>query len=728
MERWTRAIHRLRWVVLAGWVAVTVLSVMAAYGGVFGSTLSDLESNRFDLPGTDSDKARTILQNAFAERDDSGYTIVFRSTTGAPPDRAAVAAAVRAAAAKVPHGQASAVLPAGDRLLYATIGTTLEPSTAEKYVDPVRTAVHGAVPGTTAYVTGTVAINKDTKPIFDRDTGRGFAIGGTVALVVLLFIFGTLVAAVVPLLMAMITVPTTLGLTWIAAHFMNMPIYVNELIQLIGVAIAIDYSLLIVYRYREELRRPGGQHAALATTMRTAGHAVLFSGITVAIGLALLVVMPLPFIRSMGVAGLMIPLVSLAVALTMLPALLGAMGTGVNRVRVVRQSVIDKRNDPEHGAWARLARAIMRRPLRIALPITVALVALAVPTVYLSLTPGSSVGLPSSPESVKGLHALEDAVGAGTLSPAIVVFDTGRPGDASSALRAIGRLTASVKRDPEVAASGVQSPSDPGAQARGLIDPTSRYLKMIIPTTSDYGTDAAKKFVGRLRDSYIPEAHFGSTAVYAGGASPTGVDFIDRAFSVFPWLVAGVLVITYFVLLRAFRSVVLPLKAVLLNVVSILETYGLLVVTFKFGAGQILGLRETPQVEAWIPIFLFAMLFGLSMDYEVFLLSRIREIYDQTGSTEQAVTVGLEKTGRIVTAAAAIMVAAFSGFVLGSLLGLQQFGWGLATAIAIDATIIRALLVPSLMAIMGRWNWYLPEWVARAVRVRPAEAAEAAGD
>jgi RND superfamily putative drug exporter len=718
MERWTQAVHRGRWAVLAGWVAVSVLSLMAAFGGAFGSTLSDLESNRFDLPGTDSDRARAILERAFTTRDDSGFTIVFRSTGAAPPDRAAAEQAVRRAAAVVPRAQVSPVLPAGGSVAYARITTTADPTEAETYVGPVRDAVHGAVPGARDYVTGAVAINKDTKPIFDSDAGKGFTIGGSVALVVLLFIFGTAAAAIVPLLMALVTVPTTLGVVWVFAHFVNMPIYVNNLVELIGVAIAIDYSLLIVYRFREELRGSDDRVVALTRTMQTAGHAVLFSGITVAIGLALLVVMPLPFIRSMGIAGLMIPLVSLAVATTMLPALLGVMGPGVNRLRVVRESVLEKRDDPEQGAWARLARTIMRRPVRVALPIVTALVLLAVPTAYLSLTPGSSVGLPSSPESVQGLHVLEDTVGPGTLSPAVVVVDTGRAGGAAAAMPAVARLTSRVRSDPEVAAAGVQSPSDSQSDPH-LVDPSGRYVRIIVPTTSDYGTDAAKKFVGRLRGTYIPQAGFGSATVYAGGASPTGVDFIDRAFSVFPWLVAGVLVITYLVLVRAFRSVVLPLKAVILNVVSILATYGLLVLTFKFGAGQVLGLRETPQIEAWIPIFLFAMLFGLSMDYEVFLLSRIREIYDETGNTERAVTLGLEKTGRIVTAAAAIMVAAFSGFVLGSLLGLQQFGWGLATAIAIDATVIRALLVPSLMAIMGEWNWYFPAWVARLVRVAP---------
>jgi RND superfamily putative drug exporter len=215
----------------------------------------------------------------------------------------------------------------------------------------------------------------------------------------------------------------------------------------------------------------------------------------------------------------------------------------------------------------------------------------------------------------------------------------------------------------------------------------------------------------------VPEARFGATRVYAGGGPPAGVDFLDRAYGVFPWLVLGVLAITYVVLMRAFRSLVLPLKAVILNLLSVGATYGLLVVTFRWGAGTVIGLPQANQIEAWIPMFLFAMLFGLSMDYEVFLLSRMRELYDQSSDTESAVALGLMRTGRIVTAAAAIMVAAFSGFMLGSLIGLVQFGFGLAAAITIDATIIRALLVPALMKLMGEWNWYLPGWIARLLRV-----------
>jgi putative drug exporter of the RND superfamily len=249
---------------------------------------------------------------------------------------------------------------------------------------------------------------------------------------------------------------------------------------------------------------------------------------------------------------------------------------------------------------------------------------------------------------------------------------------------------------------------------------------LIVAGNHEYGDEPAQRFVDRLRGDIIPNARFPEgVRVLAGGGPPQGVDFLNRSYGVFPWLVLAVLVLTYLVLMRAFRSVVLPLKAVLLNLLSVAASYGMLVVFFKWGVGDSLaGLYQFPQVEGWIPIFLFAMLFGLSMDYEVFLVTRMRETWDEEHDNVRAVSYGLERTGVIVTAAAIVMVAAFSGFVAGSVVGLQQFGLGLAVAIFLDATIVRALLVPSLMALFGRWNWWLPESVARIVRVAPSPLAE----
>ncbi len=716
MDGWTSGVYRRRYLVVLTWVAIVSLALAAEYGG-FGPKLADLLSNRFDLPGTESAQAQSLLQKHFHERDDSSFTVVFQPTGSAPVDRAAAEHSLDVQAKALGHGVLGPLQEARGGVLYATLGTTLPPDKAQDMVSTIREA-RPDIPGTRTYLTGQVAVNKDLQPVFDSDLKRGeFLIALPVATLVLLFIFGTAGATIVPLIMALATVPTTLGIVWAIAHWLNMAIYVQQLVSLIGIAIAIDYSLLIVYRYREELlRTPGDPNQALLTTMNTAGRAVLFSGVTVAIGLALLVVLPLPFIRSMGIGGVLIPLVSVAAAMTLLPAVLGIMGSGVNRLRVVPKSVMTRRENSDTGIWARLAATIMKRPKLIAGIVSLTLIASAIPAVFLSLTPGSSKGLPPQSEAVQGLELLEGLLGPGTLSPAIVVVDTGHPGGAGSALPAVEKLVRQVHADPEVAR--VQGPV-PG-HTTYFVDPSGQFLRIIIATKTDYGTDQAKKFTGRLRNQYIPASGFGSAQVFAGGGPPTGVDFINRAYKLFPWLILTVLILTYIVLLRAFRSIVLPLKAVLLNVLSITATYGILVITFKWGAGTVIGLTQSNQIEAWIPIFLFAMLFGLSMDYEVFLLSRMREIYDETGDTTLAVTQGLEKTGRIVTAAAAIMVAAFSGFVIGSLLGLQEFGWGLAVAIAIDATIIRALLVPALMAIMGKWNWYLPNWAARAAHIAPS--------
>jgi RND superfamily putative drug exporter len=706
MLRLADAMQRARYAVAAAWLIAAVLS-LAAVGGAFGTKLNDLLSNRFDLPGTDSERALTLLADHFGERSDSGYTLVFSGAI-AP---AAQAAALKRAARVIPDARIGPLQPASPGVSFAQIGTRLEPQPAALKVESMRRAI-GAVPGGRVYVSGQVAINHDLQPVFDADLRRGEEIAIPIAIIVLLIVFGTATATLVPLLMAGGTVPVTLGLLWILAHEMNMAIYVTNLVTLIGIAIAIDYSLLVVYRFREELLGGADEGEALHTTMRTAGHAVLFSGVTVAIGLACLVLIPLPFIRSMGVGGLLIPLVSILAAMTLLPALLAIFGSSLLRLRV---PLIGLRPDREGGIWGRIAEVIMRRPAIVAGVTGGFLVLCALPAPLLSLTPGSSKGLPSQASSVQGLKLLERTLGPGTISPLIAVVDSGHPGGIEQVEPAIRRLVAEVRADPEVTI--VQAPTERGPETFLPPDPTGRYARIVVATRHDYGTDQAKKLARRFRGTYVPEARFGSARVYAGGGPPAGVDFIDRSYGVFPWLVLGVLAVTYVVLMRAFRSLLLPLKAVVLNLLSVGATYGLLVMTFRWGLGGLIGLPQANQIEAWIPMFLFAMLFGLSMDYEVFLLSRMRELYDQTGDTERAVAHGLMRTGRIVTAAAAIMVAAFSGFMLGSLIGLVQFGFGLAAAITIDATIIRALLVPALMKLMGEWNWYLPPPLARLLRV-----------
>jgi RND superfamily putative drug exporter len=334
--------------------------------------------------------------------------------------------------------------------------------------------------------------------------------------------------------------------------------------------------------------------------------------------------------------------------------------------------------------------------------------------------------VPLTTESTRGLHVLETTLGPGALAPHQIVIDTHKPGGANdpAVLAAERRLVAALHADPEIIDKTIVAPGGvPPAVARqaNLIDSQGRVLQIRAAGHGDSGEQRSMDVVHRLRDRYVPAAHFpAGTEVLVSGAPAFGVDFLDRAYGAFLWLVLAVLIVSYLLLTRAFRSVVLPLKAVIMNLLSVSATYGVLVLAFQHGWGEPFGLQQSDQIDGWIPIFLFAMLFGLSMDYEVFLLSRIREEWDLRHDNEHAIAFGLEHTGRIITAAAIIMIAAFAGFVTGSFVGLQEFGLGLAVAILLDATIVRSILVPATMKLLGDWNWYMPERVRRIMRLRPA--------
>jgi RND superfamily putative drug exporter len=718
MRGTTHFVLRHRRLVLLTWAVLFVLGVAAA------SNLGSLLSNRFSVPGSDSERGLNILRTRFHERSDGAFTVVVQST-GGTLDRATVEAAAQRGATALANGKAGPVLSAGRGVDYAQINTSLENVKASDRTPAVRQAV-GQVPGARVFVTGFPAINHDEQPLFNKDLARGESIAIPIALLVLAFMFATLGGIVVPIAFAAITIPTTLGGVWIAAHLMDMATYVTNIVSLIGIAIAVDYSMLVVFRFREELARQDDPHKALLTTMATAGRATIFSGMTVAVGLALLAFMPLPFMRSMGVGGLLVPVVSVAASATLLPALLSLLGRRVNSLRIVPRAVLERRAASDRGFWTALARAIMRRPIPILLASAAVMLAIALPALQLKVTGGDNRGTPAGTNATDGLLLLERTLGPGSLAPQQIVIDTGRPGGALAAdvVAAQRRLVASLRSDAAVDASTIAAPAlVPSAQAHqaNLLDPSDQIAQIRAAGYSDSGTTAAMDLVHRIRNRYIPAAGFGDARVLVTGAPGFGVDFLAKAYGAFPWLVAAVLVLSYFLLLRAFRSIVLPVKAVLMNLLSVAATYGVLVLFFQHGWGQdLLGLKSSPQIDGWIPIFLFAVLFGLSMDYEVFLLSRMREEWDLTHDNEHAVAYGLEHTGRIITAAAIIMIAAFAGFTAGRFVGLQEFGIGLSAAILLDATIVRALLVPAAMKLLGHWNWYLPDGVRRAMRLAPA--------
>jgi len=714
MARWARTMIRFRWAVLTVWL----VAIVAA--GAASSGLAGLLTNRFALPGSDSERAADILKSRFGEKPEGSFSLVARSTGG----ESAVAlvpqlrAAAERAAEKLPTGQVAEVHPASRGVATATIISQLQTADAKSHTDAMRRAA-GAIPGAQVYVTGQAALEHDLEPVQNHDLLVGeLFIAIPIAMLILIYVFGTL-AFLLPFLLAAAAIPVTLGFVWIFAHYMTLSTYIQNMVMLIGLGIAVDYTLLMVYRYREEHRAGLGRIEAVERTMETAGRAVVFSGTAVAIGLALMLFMPVPFMRGFGIAGLLIPLVSVLAAMTLLPVLIYWLEDRLDGVRFIPARMYERRADPVNGFWPRLARTIMRRPIPFALATVSALLLAALPILSLQLTPGSNTGVPQNIEAVKGLNVLSAAVGDGATAPSEVVGDTGRPGGVSdpAVQAAIARLTKKLKADPQVA-------EVIGGKGPVFVDPSGRYFHLQAIGREDYGLPASQDFVRRLRDEIVPASGFPAGVTdLAGGGPAGGVDFLDMTYGAFPWLVLAVLLLTYVLLVRAFRSLLLPLKAIIMNLLSIGAAYGLLVLAFKYGWGKPFGLQQYDQVEGWIPVFLFAMLFGLSMDYEVFLVTRMREEWDRTKDNVTAVATGLAKTGRLVTAAGIIMFAAFMGFVAGSLVGLQQFGFGLAAAIIIDVTIIRALLVPSVMKLFGRWNWWLPDWAARVARVEPSPLA-----
>jgi putative drug exporter of the RND superfamily len=662
-ERWTLLVVRHRRLVVACWLGVLAAGVAALV------LLPARLENSFAVPGTDSQRAQDTLARAFGERPEGTFTVVFHA------HRVTRAQIVRAARV-LPHAHVRRLFTSGG-VSYAEIATTLPLQTAKGYTERIRRALPAAL------VTGEPAVQHDLDPLLARDLRRGDAIALPLALLVLLAVLGVSLAVAVPFVVAACTIAGALAAVYVAALFLPITPYATNLVALLGLGLGVDYSLLVVSRFRDELARDDDVERAIVRTTTSAGRAAVFSGIAVSIGLALLLFVPVPFIRTLGVAGLLLPLVAIAAATTLQPALLALLGRRV--ARAPRLAL----------PWARLARSVMRRPYAIVFTAAAVLVLAAVPLRSLELTPGSFASLPSSLESVRGIQLLRSGFGAGALTPTQIVVT----GNAHAATR---RLTNALFHDREVyvVASGAHAPYVSGDVSR-----------VFVVGRHEYGDPRSRALVARIRDRYIPAARFpAATDIAVGGPPAQGADFLRRAYAPFAWLVAAALLLTYVVLARAFRSLLLPLKAVLLNVLSVAASFGVLVFVVRHG---LLGLDRSAQVDGWVPLVVLATLFGVSMDYEVFMVSRMREAWDERGDNAFAVARGLERTGAVVTAAALVMVVAFSGFVAGSIPALQQLGVALAVAVLIDATLVRVLLVPALMAILGRWNWWLP------TRLRP---------
>jgi len=593
-------------------------------------------------------------------------------------------------------------------IVYGNINTSLDLQQAAVATTDLRRALQrSGLP--TAYVTGAPALQHDITPILASDLRRGELLAVVIALILLSLVLGVSVSLLLPLLVAACTTLAALAVVFLLAHRFLMVLYVPNLVQLIGLGLAVDYCLLIVHRFKEELEDAElSVTDAIVTTMATAGRAVIVSGAAVAIGLSVLLIIPVPFVRSLGFAGLVVPIVSIGAALTLQPALLSVLGRRATTSFGVRRAPRERT-----PWWSLLAGAVRRRPVVVLAGSTALLVGLAVPVLWLQLTPGSVVAIPQNLQSGNALALPRDRVGPGVITPIEVVLDAGAPGKARTRAVSDGslRLARELLGDPEVfvVAIGSRAP---------YVDSTGRYSRVFVVPRHDFGDEATQHLVSRVRSRYLPAAHLPpGVRVYVGGAPAQGVDFLARVYGAFPWIVLLILALAYLVLLRAFRSVLLPLIAIVLDAISVAAAYGLLVAVFRFGVGaKVFGLYHVSQIEGWVPVFLFAMLFGLSMDYEVFIVVRMRESYDAGAGTSQSIIDGVARTGGVVSAAAVILVGALSGLIFGHIAGLQELGVGLALGILVDATIVRGLVLPSVMTLLGRWNWWLPGWTARLLR------------
>ena len=682
-----------------------------AIGLLSGSKLNSHLTTSLSVPGSSSAQADQILSEHFNENIEGTFTVLANFKNGSNAQIDNLEKEIAKASLVIPTASVSAQ-KALDGVLFVNIQTSLSLPIAASYTSRLRKSLKSAGLST-AMVTGPPAIESDVLPILGSDLHRGEIIGLVIALILLLLTLGLNWSLLIPFIFAAGSISATLCFIFLLAQKYLVVLYIPNIVELIGLGLAIDYSLLMVYRYREEISKiPNDGDEAVVRTMLSAGKVVAFSGFTVAVALATLIFVPVPFVRSLGIASILVPLLSLVAAFTLQPVLLSFLGVGGKSILHVNH------------LFARFAHIIIRRPLVIALSSIAALTLLAIPVMSLHLTPSSLTAIPQQLESQKALTLVSSHLGTGVITPNEIIIDLGGAGKSSAVNISQDRLSFSklLLKNPEVLAVAIGAKSP-------YIDPTGRYLRIFVIGRHSFGAEQSQNLVKQLRTNYLPRSGFppGPT-LYLGGAAAQGADLLSVLLRTFPWIVLLALLLTFLLLFRAFNSVVLPLKAILLDLISLTVAFGIVVYSFgSHSIGNALGVYHLNQIEAWAMVFLFVLLFGVSMDYEVFIILRIKEARDRGSTNSEAILEGITESGIIVTTAALIFIGAVSGLVLGHFAGLQELGIGLVFGVLIDATIIRGLLLPSLMVLLGRWNWWLPTSVARIMKTSPAPLDEVRG-
>jgi RND superfamily putative drug exporter len=572
--------------------------------------------------------------------------------------------------------------------------------------------------GFEVYVVGESSITAESNELATSDIEQGERFGVPVALIILLILFAAVVAALLPLFLAIASIIVALGATALVGLAFDLVFFVTLMITMIGLAVGIDYSLIVVSRFREEMFKGKSKLDAVTRTGATAGRTVFFSGVTVVFALAGMLIIPATIFQALGVGAILVVLAAMAASLTLLPAVLVLLGHRVNWLKIpfISSKLTAASAEPTgKGFWGWVTRVVMGHPLISLLLVGGLLIAAAVPVFDLKTGFNGVDTLPDSLQSKAGFFLLDEEFSFGVAAPTEIVVDADT--NSQAILDAVAALTVLMGDDPDFV-------GDPTWETNPVGDLGLLTASVAGETSGERAVSAVK----RLRDDYIPRAFAGTGAdVTITGFTAFNITFFDVVNKYMPIVFVFVLGLSFLLLMVAFRSIVIPAKAIIMNLLSVGAAYGLLVLVFQKGIGADLGLfEESPIIDAWIPLFMFSVLFGLSMDYHVFLISRIRERFDETGDNDDAVEYGLRSTAGLITGAALIMVAVFSGFASGKAISNQQVGFGLAAAVLIDATLIRSILVPASMKLLGEWNWYLPKWLEWLPDVR-IEAEETAG-
>ncbi len=693
--------------VLAVWGAIVVVS-LGLIGTLLGSALTS-DSKLTNHP--ESETAETLIDARLPDQAPVDELIVVRSE-GLVVSDAAFEARVRALAADIRHSGgvqriSSYLDPGGKVLVSADRHATVLPLVLAEPKDEriagliatVERSNGGA--GFAAHVTGGHTLDHDFEELSASDLSKGeLQFGLPAALVVLLLVVGTFFGVAIPMLMAIISIVVALAVTAVVGQAFQLNLFVVNMVVAMGLALGIDYSLFIVSRLREERHRGSATRDAILTVAGTATRAVVFSGTAFALAMIAMLLVPDTTLRSLGLGAVIVGVVSVLVALTFHPALLMVLGDRIDRLRV---PWLGRRIAASAGAegpvWRRAVLAVMRRPAISLIATTAVLLALASPVLDLRMGDGGTTALPDGSAAKQGLLALQRDFPSGATDPVTIVVD-GSPED-SATQRGLTRLRAELAGDRDFAARALTVETGP------------RIAVASLPLSVEPTSERASAAIDRLRDEYVPRA-FGATAerVFVGGAPAEARDGFAVNSSWLPIVIAFVLTLSFVLLLLAFRSIAIPVTAIAVNLLSVGAAYGILVLVFQKGVGaDLLGFTQVERIDAWIPVFLFSVLFGLSMDYQVFLLSRIHERWSATGDTAGAIVGGVSSTARLITGAAAIIVVVFTGFATGQLVAFQEMGFGIAIALALDATLVRLLLIPAAMRLLGERNWYLPRWL-----------------